>query len=1334
MLKKDATPSLGAFDTADLSLEEAKKLPNYKWFTEGGEEYVITTAQQLMSFNTLCGEATDYFAGKTVKLGADITLNEGKASDWAEKAPKNQWTPVNFSGTFDGQGHTISGVYVNSTKQYTGLFSSVNSGATVKDLKLINSYIEGNGSETRSGVGSIAGRSHGTIDTVYSSAIVKNSKQMTGGIVGMVTGAGENTITNCWFDGQIDSIGGTGGILGSSYGQIAVIEHCLNTGKLNVTSGSQVGGLCGYVQGAAKVTVTDSLNAGQLSAAEGVKQIGSIVGSLHNNGTLTLTNAYGVKNFAENGIGYINSGTLTDNGSAVNALDDLKGYGAYQRTSLDFEGKPYWVLKKDAVPVLAAFDVTDLSLEEAKKLPDYSWYDENATEYVLRNAQQLLAFNDLCNADTDYFAGKTVKLGADITLTGGSETKANWTPVRLKGTFDGQGHTVSGVYVIETGENIGFFSYVYGGAAVKDLSLKDSYIEHYGDAQNNRAAVGSIAGQNRGTIEAVYTNAVVKNNKLMTGGIVGMTSAAGENKISNCWFDGQIIAAGSTGGILGGTYAAEATVEHCLNTGAITIETNGANLTAIGGLCGYSQSTGGVTVSDSLNAGTVTLNAKDGNTIKQVGTIIGAIHANAKAVKINDAYGVKEFSANAIGYGNVATGSANYSVVGKDTIKGFDAYHSMTLDFEVKPYWVLNDGALPGLAAFGEGTLAVADAKSQPDTSWYDANSDTYVISNTAQIRGYAKLLAEGVDFSQKTITLGADTYELGSGEQLRAFAAVCEKNDFAGKKVVLTANINLGGAENPWTPVAFGGTFDGQGHTVSDLPTSLFSVLNGATVKNLKLTNSIAAEATNSTVSNCALSNGQASLLGVANDGTTVEHCYSDGGLITDVRGTTQVSDSLAAGTPVTSAQAGKLTMTKVYGIGETNGSIAVGDTAYTGRKMDDLKGYGAYQWTALDFDGGNWVLKNDAIPALNVFDDTDLDLAYAKTLPDYTWYSEAAESYVLSSARQIHGYSLLKDTIEAKTVTLGAGTYAIATADQLLAYNALSADVDYFAGKTVKLSNSIALTGGSATKANWTPVSIKGTFDGQGHSISGVYVKASTQYTGLFHTVYNGAVVRNLKLVDSCIEGNGSETRSGVGSIAGRNYGTIDTVYSSATVKNSKQMTGGIVGMSFGGTITNCWFDGTIHGMKATGGILGGTYNNTALISHCLFTGTIVDNYNSTKALIGGLCGYAQNSGTNTASVTIRDSLSAGTLQSSSTSQIGAIVGGASKAMTIGNVYAATDTGFGSKDYGWTGAAPVLDAGSEVVIGALESLFGNGAAKLDFTTWWTARDGMIPMLKSFS
>ena len=123
---------------------------------------------------------------------------------------------------------------------------------------------------------------------------------------------------------------------------------------------------------------------------------------------------------------------------------------------------------------------------------------------------------------------------------------------------------------------------------------------------------------------------------------------------------------------------------------------------------------------------------------------------------------------------------------------------------------------------------------------------------------------------------------------------------------------------------------------------------------------------------------------------------------------------------------------------------------------------------------------------------------------------------------------------------------------------------------------------------------------------------------------------IAENLKLVDSYIEGTytGEVSRAGVGSIVGYNKGTVTAVYSSATVKNAKSMTGGIAGMSEGGKISNCWFDGEIHGDRATGGILGGAYAQDATIEHCLNTGTFTVADNS--YYVGGICGELQNAAT--------------------------------------------------------------------------------------------------------
>ena len=1222
VLKEDAVPVLAAFNSGEtLSVEEAKKRMDTSWYDEAAEEYIITTKQQLMGFNSLCTTENDYFKGKTIKLGADIALTGG-----SETVPN--WIPQNFSGTFDGQGHTISGLYVNSTKQYTGFFGTVNSGATVKNLKLIDSYIEGNGSATRSGVGSIAGRSHGTIDAVYSNAILKNSKQMTGGIVGMITGAGQNKITNCWFDGQITAINGTGGILGSSYGQTATIAHCLNTGALNVSSGSQVGGIVGYVQGAANVTVTDSLNAGTLAAASDVKQIGTIVGSLHNSATLELENAYGVQEFKEKAVGYISTGKLKDSGYAVRNLADIMGYGAYQWTSLDFDNGT-WVLKKDAIPALGVFDTSDLNLGFAQTLPDYSWYDEGKTEFVITTAVQLRGFNELCEKND--FTGKTITLGSDISLA-----DEKWTPANFGGIFNGNGKTISGL----TG---GLFNKL-DGATVQNLKLDNS-------------------------IAAEAANSTVSTCVLTNAG-ADMLGIAGEN----------------------------VTLEHCYSDGGLIADVQGTT-----------------TVSDSLAAGKIVDSAVDGK------------------LTMTNVYGIGDVN------GSVSVGGASYIVRKRADIQGYGAYQYTKLDFE-SGTWVLKKDNIPMLGAFASADLSVEDAKTLPTYDWYDTDAQSYTISNIQQMRGYAEICGNA-DFVKKPIILGADLYVLTSGEQLHAFAALCADGaDFTGKTVQLGSDVAL----TEWIPVSFGGTFDGQKHTISGLTGSLFSKLDGATVQNLRLDNSIAAEAANSNISCCILTNAEASILGIAKDGTRLELCYSDGGLIADVQGMTVVNDSLAAGTPVTSAAADKLTMTNVYGIGNTNGSVSLGGASYIVRKQADLLGYGAYQWTKLDFAGGNWVLKNGAIPALGAFDTTDLSLEEAKKLPDYNWYDESADAYVMSSASQMASYVSLSKTagFVDKPVKLDDTVYlyAISTAEELLAFNSLcNADTDYFKGKTVQLNNSITLTGGSETERNWMHQEFKGTFDGNGCTISGVYVVATT-HAGFFKLVHDGAIVKDLKLVNSCIVNNTASGRSGTGSIAGRCYGTIENVYSSATVKSNKGalMTGGIVGLidkAGDNKISNCWFDGTIYGTGSTGGILGGTYATTATLEHCLNTGTLViTTGGANRTAIGGLCGYAQSSG----GVTIRDSLNAGAIQqnpsgSNTIKQIGTIIGaihGNATSTTVANVYGATE--FMNKLYGYGTAK--LESDTVCEMASIADYYGSGAAKLDFNTWWTARESMIPMLKRFS
>ena len=94
----------------EKKIEQVVNKANIEWYTEDGKEFVISTEEELYGLVKL-SQYYD-FSEQTIKLGADIVINDGNAKDWGEKAPAKRWYPIDgFAGTFDGQGHSIRGVY-----------------------------------------------------------------------------------------------------------------------------------------------------------------------------------------------------------------------------------------------------------------------------------------------------------------------------------------------------------------------------------------------------------------------------------------------------------------------------------------------------------------------------------------------------------------------------------------------------------------------------------------------------------------------------------------------------------------------------------------------------------------------------------------------------------------------------------------------------------------------------------------------------------------------------------------------------------------------------------------------------------------------------------------------------------------------------------------------------------------------------------------------------------------------------------------------------------------------------------------------------------------------
>ncbi|WP_346701722.1 fimbrillin family protein [Barnesiella sp. An22] len=201
--------------------------------------------------------------------------------------------------------------------------------------------------------------------------------------------------------------------------------------------------------------------------------------------------------------------------------------------------------------------------------------------------------------------------------------------------------------------------------------------------------------------------------------------------------------------------------------------------------------------------------------------------------------------------------------------------------------------------------------------------------------------------------------------------------------------------------------------------------------------------------------------------------------------------------------------------------------------------------------------------------------------------------------------------------TVSEDGKTYTVYTADGLLAWNkAVQNDLTL----NCTLTADITLTG------EWTPIgtsisnAYKGTFNGGGHTITGLTVTGSNEYAGLFGRIGSGGKVMNVKLEGVQIESDNE--MSAVGGVVGYSYGNIENCSVSGSV-SSNSTAGGVVGAQLSGSITGCNTSATVKGVTYAGGIAGYT-NGGGSLTGCYATGSIsVENNTTNAAWAGGVVG---------------------------------------------------------------------------------------------------------------
>lgn len=292
-------------------------------------------------------------ANELAKIGADGYPLNGSyvltANINLGASAKKPWTSIGkFTGTFDGDGHTISGLYLNAgnlgpTDQGLGLFTSVGQGGTVKNLA-VEGIIDCSKRQLDLPIGGIVGKNNGgTISNCTSSVDITASVDSN---VGGIVGSGESgTIENCCNTGSINvtgsvdsNVGGIVGLAGNPNGRVTVtVENCENTG--NVTVKGNADGTGGIVGGADSGTVSNCRNSGSIDGNE--SKTGGIVGDnygaifrCYNTGAVSGGNAGGVA--GQNVCSQSGPNSIVENcynTGAVSGSGDVGGIVGYNNNS-----------------------------------------------------------------------------------------------------------------------------------------------------------------------------------------------------------------------------------------------------------------------------------------------------------------------------------------------------------------------------------------------------------------------------------------------------------------------------------------------------------------------------------------------------------------------------------------------------------------------------------------------------------------------------------------------------------------------------------------------------------------------------------------------------------------------------------------------------------------------------------------------------------------------------------------------------------------------------------------------------------------------------------------
>ena len=533
--------------------------------------YIIDNASQLKYLSDMVNTGNEDYSSAYYILSNNIVLNDiSDIAKWSTSAPSQAWVPIGsaghpFKGVFDGNGYTVTGIYINQTAtdesaSYQGLFGYAEK-ASLLNLGVRDGYIYG-----YDYVGGIVGKSDGSfIKNCFNECTVSAKSLYCGGIVGMfATSKSDADISGCYNSGNVSGKTKVGGVAGYLWeqGYALSVSECYNTGDISGTT--QIGGVFGNAENTTlPLVIKNCHNEGTIS---GDRNIGGIVG--------------------------IAAGITTANKVQIK---DSYNKGAVEGITKYVGGIIGYTLSVDVLDCYNSGAVT-LPVSGVDETDDENYGNCGGIAGMIKTESQISDCYNTGLVSGNRYNGGVAGFVKDSTVTD-CYNKANV-----------QGRT-------STGGVVG-----YGNNAFVSKSYNHAPI----GGGNTTATTGGVCGYLvSSTAELCYNTGdlvFIKNGATYAYDIGGVAGFAGYgSSIRNSYNVGDITATQAAGGIVGAMYyksdsGASNVIENCLNTGAI----KGHTIT--GGICAYMLENS--TITRCLSIGQVTSNSDVG---ALTGTLTGKV-------------------------------------------------------------------------------------------------------------------------------------------------------------------------------------------------------------------------------------------------------------------------------------------------------------------------------------------------------------------------------------------------------------------------------------------------------------------------------------------------------------------------------------------------------------------------------------------------------------------------------------------------------------------------------------------------------------------------------------